>query len=341
VTKSIVHSFHIILRCFVVLRRMEANVVKSSSEDDEVEGRYSPSWKAEQEERLLPADGVADEERASLDTDDDIAPKEWSDWSSTGLQLRIPVRNVLITIFCLIFLGMLSSQIWKEVERYQKVQATPKSTFRRPTSDYILDHRWIFGVKPMKREYRWTITDEDVNPDGVYRPMILINGQFPGPMIECNEGDTLSIEVDNQSINATSFHWHGIYQNGTNWMDGTVGVTQCPIAPGSKFTYEFTVRGQSGTYWLVGCMELLASANETRYHSHHGVQAADGLFGPLIIHSPKEKEYQKIKYSTDRVLMIQDYYHDLSGDLMPGYLSNDRENAEPVPAGTLINGQNM
>lgn len=39
--------------------------------------------------------------------------------------------------------------------------------------------------------------------------------------------------------------------------------------------------------------------------------------------------------------MIQDYYHDLSGSLMPGYLSNDRENAEPVPAGALINGQNM
>jgi hypothetical protein len=39
--------------------------------------------------------------------------------------------------------------------------------------------------------------------------------------------------------------------------------------------------------------------------------------------------------------MIQDYYHELSGALMPEYLSNNRENAEPVPAGTLINGQNM
>jgi FtsP/CotA-like multicopper oxidase with cupredoxin domain len=112
-----------------------------------------------------------------------------------------------------------------------------------------LNHKWILGVQPMRREYRWTITDEEVNPDGVYRQMILINGQFPGPMIECNEGDTLSIEIDNQSVNATAFHWHGIYQNGSNWMDGTVEVTQCPIAPGGKFTYEFTITGQSGTYW--------------------------------------------------------------------------------------------
>lgn len=78
-----------------------------------------------------------------------------------------------------------------------------------------------------------------------------------------------------------------------------------------------------------------------RYHSHHGLQAADGLFGPLIVHSKKEKEYQKIEYATDRVLMIQDYYHDLSGLLMPQYLANDRENSEPVPDGSLINGQNM
>lgn len=32
--------------------------------------------------------------------------------------------------------------------------------------------------------------------------------------------------------NGTSLHFHGIRQNGTNYMDGTASVTQCPIAPG-------------------------------------------------------------------------------------------------------------
>jgi FtsP/CotA-like multicopper oxidase with cupredoxin domain len=46
------------------------------------------------------------------------------------------------------------------------------------------------------------------NPDGVFRPMLTLNGQFPRPMIECNKGDTLVIEVENQSINATSIERH-------------------------------------------------------------------------------------------------------------------------------------
>ena len=192
--------------------------------------------------------------------------------------------------------------------------------------DYILDPNWDFSAPPTKREYHWTIKDKDHNPDGVYRPMILINGQFPGPLIEANEGDTIVVHIDNQAVNATSIHWHGLFQNGTNWMDGTVGITQCPIAPGARFTYEFRVDGQSGTYW---------------YHAHHAIQASDGLVGPLIIHSKDERGLQKIEYATDRVIMVQDHYYDLSGALSMEYLANDRENAEPVPAGALINGKNI
>jgi FtsP/CotA-like multicopper oxidase with cupredoxin domain len=130
------------------------------------------------------------------------------------------------------------------------VREQPKpTTFRRPQTDYLLDPRWDFDAAPTTRSYRFTVTDMEVNPDGVYRPMILINGQFPGPLIECNDGDRLVIEVDNQGVNATAFHWHGLFQNGSNWMDGTVGVTQCPIAPGRSFTYDFTISGQHGTYW--------------------------------------------------------------------------------------------
>lgn len=62
---------------------------------------------------------------------------------------------------------------------------------------------------------------------------------------------------------------------------------------------------------------------------------------PLIIHSPQENKYQKIPYSTDRVLMFQDYYYDLSSALLPLYLSSNRENSEPVPDGALINGAYM
>jgi FtsP/CotA-like multicopper oxidase with cupredoxin domain len=112
---------------------------------------------------------------------------------------------------------------------------------------YILNPAWDFLVPSQTREYEWTITDGEGRPDGVHRRMMLINNQFPGPLIEINEGDLLVVNVLNKASNATALHWHGISQNGTNWMDGAAGVTQCPIAPGQSYQYRFNVTGQSGT----------------------------------------------------------------------------------------------
>lgn len=61
---------------------------------------------------------------------------------------------------------------------------------------------------------------------GIMRTILVMNGKFPGPLIEVNEGDRVLVNVTNQLQNGTSMHWHGLYQNGTNWMDGTTGITQ-------------------------------------------------------------------------------------------------------------------
>lgn len=68
--------------------------------------------------------------------------------------------------------------------------------------------------------------------------MILINGQFPGPMIEANWGDYIEVIVHNNITGpeeGTSLHWHGMLQKDTPWMDGVPSISQCPIAPGSTF----------------------------------------------------------------------------------------------------------
>jgi len=194
------------------------------------------------------------------------------------------------------------------------------------SNDYVLNPDWDYAAPPRRREYEWTVQDHMHNPDGIYRPMILVNSQYPGPLIEVNEGDTIVVHVQNQATNATAIHWHGIYQIGTPHMDGTVGITQCPIGPGQSFTYEFTVTGQSGTYY---------------WHGHQGLQSSDGLHGPLIIHGREERTLQKLPYDTDRVVLLSDHYHDLSSALLWQYLMPDMENAEPVPESGLINGKNI
>ena len=119
--------------------------------------------------------------------------------------------------------------------------------------------------------------------------MILINGGFPGPTISANWGDTFEITVHNRIEPApeeegtilheegTSIHWHGMLQRHDEnilggavgpWFDGVPSVGQCPIAPGSDFTYRF-IANPYGTSW---------------YHSHYSAQYADGLFGAMIVH---------------------------------------------------------
>ena len=51
------------------------------------------------------------------------------------------------------------------------------------TNDYVLNSRWNVQSPPQRREFHWTIKDHVFNPDGIFRPMILVNNQFPGPLI--------------------------------------------------------------------------------------------------------------------------------------------------------------
>ena len=95
------------------------------------------------------------------------------------------------------------------------------------------------------------------------------NGCCPGPTIQINQGDRVRIIVENKLPESTSIHWHGlevpIEQDGTPW------ISQKPIAPGEKYTYEFTVH-QEGTYF---------------YHAHSAMQEMIGQIGLFIAHPEK------------------------------------------------------
>lgn len=102
---------------------------------------------------------------------------------------------------------------------------------------------WSSHVNAVTRVYDFELGWVRANPDGLFeRPTIGINGQWPIPRIEATVGDRLVVNVNNQLGNQTaSLHFHGIFQNGTTEMDGSAGVSHCPIPAGSRFTYNFTV----------------------------------------------------------------------------------------------------
>jgi len=59
--------------------------------------------------------------------------------------------------------------------------------------------------------YDFTITNTTMDFDGSGAKLAFaINGQVPGPVIECNWGDVLQVTVHNKlQDNSTTIHWHG------------------------------------------------------------------------------------------------------------------------------------
>ena len=114
-----------------------------------------------------------------------------------------------------------------------------------------------------------------------YRTFLGINRRFPGPTLVVYKNQLLVIEVVNMLLTeVTTIHWHGLNQFNTPWMDGAGTVSQCPIEPGTSFTYIFNV-SCAGTFW---------------YHSHSGAQRSEGLFGGLVVKDDSEQQEYPIKF---------------------------------------------
>ena len=129
------------------------------------------------------------------------------------------------------------------------------------------------------REFWINVTDKTISPDGYLKPQgKVINGTYPGPLIEACWGDDITVHVTNYvKTNGTTIHWHGVRQLHTNAADGVNGVTQCPIATGDTYTYNFKAT-QYGHTW---------------YHSHYSLQYPDGVAGPLLIHGPTSADWDE------------------------------------------------
>ncbi|KUL88246.1 hypothetical protein ZTR_05057 [Talaromyces verruculosus] len=204
------------------------------------------------------------------------------------------------------------------------------------------------------RQYNFIIHSGTNAPDGVSRPVYLINGQQPGPLIEVDEGDELEVFVTNNLTVENTIHWHGLLQHGTPEMDGVPGVTQVglhisssergdvdmfqyPIPPGGNFTYRFSVGGQYGFYW---------------YHSHFRAYYDDAIRGPLLIHPDpnRSRPFEKLAGNDSAELaniiqaensatniLLNDWTHETSDTIYGRYIETG---AFPFCVDSLIaNGQ--
>ncbi|GLB40731.1 putative multicopper oxidase family protein [Lyophyllum shimeji] len=167
-----------------------------------------------------------------------------------------------------------------------------------------------------------TVANHIIAPDGYKRSAVLVNGQYPAPQIRAMKGTRYLLNVVNELTDktmqrSTSVHFHGIFQRGTPYADGTSIVSQCPITPGKSFLHDFNVLDEAGTYW---------------YHSHFRTQYCDGLRGPFIIYDPLDPH--RGRYDVDdesTVITVGEWYHEPSPAIVI--------NGNPSGNSTLINGK--
>jgi multicopper oxidase len=141
--------------------------------------------------------------------------------------------------------------------------------------------------RPGARVHQLTLTAATADLDLAGRQVTAwaYNHTVPGPLLRVRAGEVLRVQLDNRLPEATTIHWHGIRLR--NDMDGVPDMTQSPVQPGSRFTYEFTVP-DPGTYF---------------FHPHVRLQLDRGLYAALLVDDPAEPG----GYDHEAVVVLDDW----------------------------------
>ena len=153
---------------------------------------------------------------------------------------------------------------------------------------------------------------------------IAVNGSIPGPRLDVDANDWVSVTVINTLSTTTAVHWHGLMLYSTPHLDGVPGLTQCGIPAGGQMTYSFCA-APSGTFW---------------YHGHIDNQYIEGLYGPLVIRSANQSALTApSRYQHDWVWQTADFYNqEVLPTLLPWFMSPASGGQEPQPDSLVVSG---
>ncbi|MCD9638314.1 L-ascorbate oxidase [Datura stramonium] len=169
--------------------------------------------------------------------------------------------------------------------------------------------------------FEWKVTYGTISPLGVPQQVILINDKFPGPIINGTSNNNIVVNVFNQLDEPFLLTWNGIQQRKNSWQDGTLG-TNCPIPPGSNFTYQFQVKDQIGSFY---------------YYPTTALHRAAGGYGGISVHS---RALIPVPFDVNPVdeffVLVSDWYTKSHTQLRK-FLDSGRSMGRPD--GVIINGK--
>ena len=141
---------------------------------------------------------------------------------------------------------------------------------------------------------------------------------YPGPTLEIRPGDTLRVQLANDTDENTNLHTHGLHVSPSGNSDNVL----LTIEPGQRFDYEYDIPDDhpGGTLW---------------YHAHlHGLsdkQVFGGLFGLLVLRGEFD-ELPGIAGLPERVMILSQI--DIADDEIV-----DGSDSSVGNQATLVNGQ--
>ncbi|GLU06838.1 hypothetical protein SLE2022_238280 [Rubroshorea leprosula] len=153
------------------------------------------------------------------------------------------------------------------------------------------------------------------------KKILTVNGQFPGPTLYVNKGDTIVVDVYNRGNYNITIHWHGVQQPRNPWSDGPEYITQCPIQPGAKFRQKIIFTTEEGTLW---------------WHAHSEWSRAT-VHGAVIVYPKMGTSYPFPKPNVEIPIILGEWWKE---DIRQIYLDFERYGGIGVISEAyVINGQ--
>ncbi|KAF8405378.1 hypothetical protein HHK36_010282 [Tetracentron sinense] len=163
--------------------------------------------------------------------------------------------------------------------------------------------------------FDWTVSYSQLAPLGV----IMINDQFPGPMLNTTTNDVINVNIHNNLTEPFLITWNGVQQRRDSWQDGVQG-TNCPIPPGQNWTYRFQMKDQIGSF---------------HYFPSLLFQKAAGGYGAIRVNNREVIPVPFPRPLEEFDILIGDWYN---ADYKEMRSSLDHGNPLSQPDGILING---
>lgn len=94
-----------------------------------------------------------------------------------------------------------------------------------------------------------------------------VNGNILGPTLILNQSDVVQFSVNNQLMDTTTIHWHGLHVSSPN-----DGGPHTFILPNSTWSPSFTIMDKAATYWY-----------HPHLHHHTDMHVSKGIAGMIIV----------------------------------------------------------